>query len=276
MPPGLRRGLATLAVGEHDRARAVGRRARLEEADRIPHHRGRLDLLDRDVGDLQVRVRVLQRVQPVLHRDHRADVERRTGALDVAADERRERTARADRRAAAPNPTRELRVALRLLLVSEREHAAVPTGLDEMRRHDARGAADGARGVHAEHRLARGAERVGEVELGLHHAFEQVGRLADDDRVDVGTRSSRRRRARASRPRAPSPPNDTSQRRVLCSVCPIPTIAHGWWLTCCLLRERTPGSAGGTDRTWSGRVCAASRDRGSAAPLRRCAPGRSP
>ena len=32
------------------------------------------------------------------------------------------------------------------------------------------------------------AERVGEVQLGHHHALEHVGRLADDDRVDVGQR----------------------------------------------------------------------------------------
>ena len=30
------------------------------------------------------------------------------------------------------------------------------------------------------------AERVGEVQLGHHHALEEVGRLADDDGVDVG------------------------------------------------------------------------------------------
>ena len=85
LPPGPRRGLAAIAVGHHHRARAVRRRARLEEADRVPHHRGGLHLLDRDVGDLQMRVRVLQRVQAVLDRDHRPDVERRTGALDVRA-----------------------------------------------------------------------------------------------------------------------------------------------------------------------------------------------
>ena len=34
--------------------------------------------------------------------------------------------------------------------------------------------------------LPRGAERVGEEQLGLHHALEEVGRLADHERVDVG------------------------------------------------------------------------------------------
>ena len=47
-------------------------------------------------------------------------------------------------------------------------------------------AADRARGVHAEHRLAVRAERIGEVQLRLHHALEQIGRLAQHDRVDVG------------------------------------------------------------------------------------------
>ena len=56
-------------------------------------------------------------------------------------------------------------------------------------RGDDRGpAADAARGVHPEHRLARRGQRIGQPELGHHHAFEHVGRLADDDRVDVGHR----------------------------------------------------------------------------------------
>ena len=49
-------------------------------------------------------------------------------------------------------------------------------------------AADRTGGVHPEHRLAHGAERVGEVQLGLHDALEQVGRLAEHDGVDVGHR----------------------------------------------------------------------------------------
>ena len=40
--------------------------------------------------------------------------------------------------------------------------------------------------MHAHHRLADRAERVGEVELGHRDALEHVGRLADHDRVDVG------------------------------------------------------------------------------------------
>ena len=54
-----------------------------------------------------------------------------------------------------------------------------------MRRHHPGRAADAARGVDAEHRLADRAERIGEVELGHHHALEHVRRLADHHRVDV-------------------------------------------------------------------------------------------
>ena len=46
-------------------------------------------------------------------------------------------------------------------------------------------AADRAGGVHAQQRLPGGAERVGQEQLGHHHALEQVRRLADDDRVDL-------------------------------------------------------------------------------------------
>ena len=57
---------------------------------------------------------------------------------------------------------------------------------DELAGDDRGRAADAARGVHPEQRLAGRAERVGQVQLGHHHALEEVGRLADDDRVDVG------------------------------------------------------------------------------------------
>ena len=58
-------------------------------------------------------------------------------------------------------------------------------GLDERGGDDRGRAADRAGGVHPQQRLAGRAERVGEVELGHHDALEQVGGLADDDRVDV-------------------------------------------------------------------------------------------
>ena len=137
-----------------------------------------------------MRVRVLQRVEPVLHRDLPPDVLGRARLLDVRADPRRERAARADAATAAAGQA-PLRVALALLLPRDREHTLVDTRLDEVRTDDERRAADRTRGVHAQHRLARAAERVGEEQLGLHDALERVGRLADDDRVDVGPRAFR-------------------------------------------------------------------------------------
>ena len=83
--------------------------------------------------------------------------------------------------------------------------------LDEVRADDDRRAADAAGGVHAQHRLARAAERVGEEELGLHDALERVGRLADHDRVDVGPRHSASSSARVAASRT-SPAIDTSSR----------------------------------------------------------------
>ena len=83
------------------------------------------------------------------------------------------------------------RVALALLLVRDGEHALVHARRHELRRDDRSRAADTARGVHAHHRLAHRAERVGEVELGHRDALEHVGRLADDDGVDVAPRHAR-------------------------------------------------------------------------------------
>ena len=155
---------------------------------RVPEHRRLLDLLDRDVGELQVGVRVLQRVEAVLHRDLPADVLGRAGLLDVRADPRREGAARADAAAATAGEA-PLRVAFGLLLPRDREHPLVDARLDEVRGDDDRGTTDRARGVHAQHRLARAAQRVGEEQLGLHDALERVGRLADDDGVDVRPRA---------------------------------------------------------------------------------------
>ena len=108
--------------------------------------------------------------------------------FDVGANPRRERAARADP-AAASTGEAPLRVAFALLLPRDREHAFVNARLDEVRSDDERRTADAARGVHAQHRLARAPERVGEEQLGLDDAFERVGRLADHDRVDVGERA---------------------------------------------------------------------------------------
>ena len=40
-------------------------------------------------------------------------------------------------------------------------------------------------GVHTEDRLACRTKRVGQVELRRHHPFEEVGRLAHHDRIDL-------------------------------------------------------------------------------------------
>jgi hypothetical protein len=84
------------------------------------------------------------------------------------------------------SPTeRELGVALRLLLEGHRQHPLVATGGDEVRTDDSGRATHRSSGVHAEHRLVDRAEGVGEVHLGLHDTFEQIGCLAEDDGVDV-------------------------------------------------------------------------------------------
>ena len=141
-----------------------------------------------------MRLRVAQRGEPVLHRDEVADVARRARAVHVRADERREVAAGArDERRRERHRHRQAprRVALRLLLVRDGEHPLVHAGRDELGRDDRRRAADRAGGVHADHRLADRAERVGEVELRHRDALEHVGRLADHDRVDVGPRHAR-------------------------------------------------------------------------------------
>ena len=51
--------------------------------------------------------------------------------------------------------------------------------------------ADRAGGVHADQRLAGGADGVGHEQLGHHHALEEVGRLADHHGVDVVERRTR-------------------------------------------------------------------------------------
>ena len=130
----------------------------------------------------------LQRVPPVLDRHQHADVVGGAGAPHVGADVRREVAARADDQRRAERRVRRQRprrVGLRLLLPRDRQHALVHAALDQARRDDRRRPADRAGRVHAHDRLARRAERVRQERLRHHHALEQVGRLADDDRVDV-------------------------------------------------------------------------------------------
>ena len=77
-------------------------------------------------------------------------------------------------------------VGLRLLLEPHGQHPAVHAGLDQAGRDEPRGPAHRPGRVHPQQRLAGRAERVGQVQLGHHHALEQVGRLADHDGVDAG------------------------------------------------------------------------------------------
>ena len=134
--------------------------------------------------ELEVGVRILQRVLAVLQRDHPADVLGRLRPLDVGADVRSEVAAGADAAAAAAAEAPR-GVALRLLLEGDGEHLLVHAARDEVGGDDRGRAADAAGGVHAEDRLAVGTQRVGQVHLRHHQAFELVGRLADDDGVDV-------------------------------------------------------------------------------------------
>ena len=107
----------------------------------------------------------------------RADVPGRAAAPDVGADVRGEVAARAGQHRHAErrgDRQRPHRVGLRLLLERDREHPPVPARLDQAGRHDPGRAADRARRVHPQQRLADGAQRVGQVQLGHHHALEQV------------------------------------------------------------------------------------------------------
>ena len=78
-------------------------------------------------------------------------------------------------------------------------------------------------GVHAEHRLAVGAERVGEVQLGLHHAFERCRAPCRSRPRRCRPTSARRRRARGSRPRARGRRSTRRRGAFVCLVWPMPT-----------------------------------------------------
>ena len=78
------------------------------------------------------------------------------------------------------------RVGLRLLLEGHREHPLVHAGLHQRRRRRCAVEPPTEPAVCTRSSGLPGrAERVGQEQLGHHHALEQVGRLADDDRVDV-------------------------------------------------------------------------------------------
>ena len=105
--------------------------------------------------------------------------------MDVGPDERGERPTGAERCASAAAQG-ELGVALGLLLEGDGQHGAVLAHLDVGSGHNGSRAAHRPGCVYPEHRLAHRAEGVGQVQLGLHHPFEEVGRLPEDHRVDVG------------------------------------------------------------------------------------------
>ncbi len=132
-------------------------------------------------------VGVLQGVEPVLDRHLPPDVLGGAAALDVRPDERGE-GAPGPERGALPAAQGELGVALGLLLEGDGQHRPVLARLDVRGGHDGGGAAHRSGRVDPEHGLAHRAEGVGEVELGLHHALEEVGSLAQHHGVDVGQR----------------------------------------------------------------------------------------
>ena len=131
-----------------------------------------------------MRVGILEGVQPVLHRHLPPDVLRGPAPLDVRPDERGEGTS-GTQRGALPAAQGELGVALGLLLEGDGQDRLVLAGLDVGGGHDGGGATHRAGGVDPEHGLAHRTEGVGQIELRLHHALEEVGRLAQDHGVNV-------------------------------------------------------------------------------------------
>ena len=179
----------------------------------------------------------------------------RAAAPDVGADVRGEVPARAREQRHAERRRDRQRphgVGLGLLLERDRQHPAVHAGLDQAGRDDPGRPADRAGRVHPQQRLAGGAERVGQVQLGHHHALEQVGRLADHDRVDVRQRRPASASARSTASRH-SPAIDTSVRRVRCWVWPTPRTAARCRVTAGPPSRRR-GSAAGRGRWWRGRA----------------------
>ena len=103
-------------------------------------------------------------------------------SLDVLVDRRGERDAGT---AAGAAPEDAGGVRLGLLLERDGEHGLEQARLDEVGAEDGGVGADAAGGVHADHRLPGAAHRVGQEQLGLHHALELVRGLAEHDRLDV-------------------------------------------------------------------------------------------
>ena len=203
-------GIGDVLAAEHDGAGAVGGRAGLGVADRVPQHHRVLDGVEGDVVLVEVGVGVLERVLPVLEHHEHPDVVGRLRAAHVGADVRREVAAGAGvqrRRERDRQRERPHRLALGLLLEADGEHPLVDAGLHELAGHDGGRAADAARGVHPEQRLAGRAERVGQVAAPASSRPRRSRGPCRSRRRRCRPRSSRRRRARARRPPARARPS---------------------------------------------------------------------
>ena len=214
---------------QHHGRRAVRGRARLEVAERVPQHDRLLHHVEGDVGEVEVGVGVLQRVQPVLHRHHHADVARGARAAHVGPDDGGEVAARAGqqrRREGLGHRQGPHGVGVGLLLEGDGEHPLVDARRHQVRRPRWRSSRRPSRrcGPAASACPRRRARR--QVQLGHHDALEHVGRLADDHGVDVGPRRGRRPRGPRSAASRTSPAMETSSRLALCLVWPTPMTAH--------------------------------------------------
>ena len=138
---------------------------------------------------MQVRVRVVKCVLAIFQRHHAAD---QLGCLrhhHVATDDRAEVAAGAGVHRCCERLRQRQRphcIGFGLLLPADRKHRLVHPRLDHRRGHARRGPTDRTGRVHPHDRLADTPERLSEVHLRHHDAFEEVGRLAHDHRVDVG------------------------------------------------------------------------------------------
>src|SRR5438876_3809328 len=172
---------------DHERARAVGRRARLAVADRIPQHRRVHHVVERH-RLAEIRVLVPSAVLACVDRGHRPDVRRAFGPGDVRAHVRREVAARTRDQWLREGQVRRQgphRVALGLLLEGDGEDPLEEPGA-HVRYGGERGRrADRAGGVYPDERLQVRTEGAGEELFRLHDALEHVRRFPDHDGVDV-------------------------------------------------------------------------------------------
>ena len=130
-------------------------------------------------------------------------------------------------------------VALGLLLEGDGQDPLVDAGRDELAGDDRRRAADRARGVHPEQRLAR--RRRGR-RRGTARASSRPRRSRAPcrrRRRRCRSRSSRHRRAPGSRPPARGRPSTRRRASALCFVWPMPTIATRFWCDPSALPSRT-------------------------------------